>query len=350
MPARRPVPRRSKPALHSEDHRTRLVNSLLLIVGVLMAGTMGYMLIEHWPWMDALYMTVITVGTVGYGETHHLSATGRVFTMMLIVGSIVLIGYSVSTLAAFVIEGEFNRLVEGRRMDKRLAGLRDHIILCGLGQTGKWIAEELRKTGTPFVAIERSPEPIRDIAQNPENHYLQGDATEDDTLLEAGIQRAKGLITVLSQDKDNVFVVLTARSLNPSLRIVARLIEEANAAKLRKAGADEVVSPNAVGGMRMASVMIRPAVVTFLDTMLRMTGPTLRLEEVRVTPGSALAGKTLVQADIGRRTGLLVVAIQPREGGYNFNPGGQVMLREGDVLIILGTREQLDVLEPLNRV
>jgi voltage-gated potassium channel len=234
-------------------------------------------------------------------------------------------------------------------MDKRIANLDAHIILCGGGRTGRHIAGEFYKTETPFVVIEQDPQVIEHLEQIGDVLVLEADATQDESLQLAGIERAKGLVAVLGEDKDNVFIVLSARSLNPHLRIVARLIEEDNAEKLRKAGADEVVSPNAIGGLRMASVMIRPTVVSFLDQMLRSTGQTLRVEEVYLGPSSSLVGLTLGQSKLGERTGLLVVALQPQDGDYEFNPGSGRVLGLGDILIVIGTREQLAQLDRLEQ-
>lgn len=326
-------------------YRFRLLRALLMIVTIAVVGTLGYYILEDWSLLDALYMTIISMTTVGYGETRELTEVGRIFTMLLLVSSVGTAGYAVSTLASFIVEGEFNRILRGRRMDRRIAKLRDHIILCGSGPTGRYVAEELFKTQTPFVVIEREPSGVQYLLQIGDIIYLEGDATQDETLLLAGIKRASGLIAVLGEDKDNVFVVLSARALNPDLRIVARLIEEDNAEKLRKAGADEIVSPNAIGGLRIASVMLRPTVVSFLDEMLRVSEETLRVEEVHIDHAPALVGKTLGTADIGRRAGLLVVARKSYDGEYQFNPGAHTMLQKGDILIVIGTREQIAALE-----
>src|SRR5262249_31534372 len=232
-------------------------------------GTLGYHFLEGWSLLDALFMTVITMATVGYGEIHPLSQNGRIFTIFLILGSVATVGYAVSVIGAFIIEGELYQAIRGRRMDRRITSLRDHIIICGGGHVGKYVVQECFKTRTPFVLIEQDQDALQDVGEVGDLLHLQADATEDETLRLAGIDRARGLVATLGDDKDNVFIVLTARALNPKLRIVGRVIEEKNAEKLRKAGADEVVSTNAIGGLRIASVMLRPAVVTFLDEMLR---------------------------------------------------------------------------------
>jgi voltage-gated potassium channel len=326
-------------------YRSRLFNAFVLIVVTLSVGTAGYQVLEGWSFIDALYMTVITLTTVGYGETNPLTTRGRVFTMILLMTSIGIAGYAVSTLAAFVVEGEFNRMLQGRRMERKITSLKNHMIVCGGGHTGQYIVAEFFKTGTPFVLIEYNTEVLEHVLQVVGDFpYLRADATQDETLVLAGIERARGIVTSLGEDKDNVFIVLSARSLNPRLRIVARLIEEKNAEKLRKAGADEIVSANAIGGMRMASVMIRPSVVTFLDAMLRGEGETTRVEEVVINPDSALANKSLAALNLSRRLGLLVVAIKTTDGQYHFNPSGQTTLRRGDTLIVIGASEKIATL------
>ncbi len=333
--------KRAPRPLPSVPHRTRLAYGLTIVLVITLMGTLGYHFLEGWPLADALYMTVISMTTVGYGETFPLSQTGRMFTILLLICSVGAVGYVVSILATFLIEGEFARLVFGRRMDKRIAKLTDHIIVCGAGPTGRRIAEEFQKTVTPFVLVEQSPDVLAHVlAQYGDMVHLQADATQDETLLTAGIERASGLVAALGDDKDNVFVVLSARALNAGLRIIARVVEEENIPKLRKAGADEIVSPNAIGGLRMASLMLRPSVVNFLDQMLQVCDQTLRFEELPMSDAPALVGKTLCEADIGRQLGLLVVAITSL-GEYRFNPCADTVLQQDDTLIVIGTPEQL---------
>ena len=345
QPERKRRDYRSRTAILSgSGYRRRLLRAVFLLLVILVIGVLGYRFMEGWSFLDALYMTIISMTTVGYGETRALTDAGRVFTIFLLVTSIGTAGFAISTMASFVVEGEFNRILRGRRMDKRISNLTDHIILCGGGPTGKTVAEELHKTHTPFVVIEKDADAIQQLLYIGDVLHIQGDATQDETLLLAGIEQARGLLAVLGEDKDNVFIVLSGRALNPKLRIVARVIEEENAGKLRKAGADEVVSPNAIGGMRMASVMIRPTVVNFLDEMLRVSDQTLRVEEVHVSQTPWLTGRSLAEADIGRRTGMLVVARKLGGGGYHLNPGANTYLEPDDVLIVIGTPEQIAAL------
>jgi voltage-gated potassium channel len=334
--------------LHTRSSLRRIGISALLIVMTIVIGTVGYWLIEGWGLLDSLYMTMITITTIGYGEPRPLSNGGRVFTLVLIFSTIGIIGYALSTVTAFIVEGEFNRIVKGRQMDRRISQMEDHIVLCGCGSTGFYIAEELYNTQTPFVVIERDESRIEYLFDNlAEIPYVRDDATKDDALKQAGIDRAKGLVSAVSDDKDNVFIVLTARSMRPEMRIVARLINEENQEKLIRAGADEVVSPNAIGGQRMASVMVRPSVIKVLDEITH--GPTpLGFAELPVDNYPGLVGKTLEEAHIAKETGMLVVAIHGEDGETRFNPGGGTRLHEGDMLLVLGTPKQRTRLDEIN--
>lgn len=317
------------------------------VVFISLMGVCGYIWIEGWSLLDAVYMTVITLATIGYGETRPLSPEGRIFTIFLILTGLGIIGYGLSIFAAFIVEGQLGRLIKRRRMEQRLRELSGHYIICGAGETGRCIAEEFNKTQQPFVVIEKRRDSIEKI--NSKNLcYILGDATRDAVLQQAGIERACGLISTLDSDRDNLFVVLTARSLNSGLRIVSRVVEAESERKLITAGANSVVSPNRIGGLRMASVMLRPTVVSFLDVMMRREDLTLRIEEVALLPSSSLVGKTLAQSEIRAKTGLIVIAIlkQP-EHSYIYNPVFSTMLEAGDILIVMGDTSQINRLREL---
>lgn len=334
-------PRRDQQRRVRVEVARRFLVPALLILSTILVGMGGYMLIEGWPLVDALYMTILTLTTIGYGEPFPLSSAGEIFTIGMMLATIAVAGYALSTVATFIFEGELNRMLRGRRMDRRITQMADHVILCGLGRTGYCIAEEFSKTQTPFVAIERNPETLEAaLLTLGDILFLEADSTHDETLRAAGIERAVGLIAALGDDKDNLFIVLSARTLNPDLRIIARAQDDDNAAKMRRVGANEVVSPNAIGGLRMASVMIRPKVVSFLDEMLRVPGETLRISELDVDRVPGLVGMTLAEANIPARTGMLVVAIIGAEQGYRFNPRADTVLHHGDTLIVMGTPEQ----------
>lgn len=333
---------------YSHQHKRtgiKVFEATLLLIAVSAMGTLGYYTIEDWGLFDSFYMTVITLATVGYGETHDLSMTGRLFTVFLIIVSLGVVGYGVSNLAAFVVEGEFQRMIQDRKMDKRISKMKDHIILCGAGHNGKCVAGEFYKTQTPFVIIEKNPEYLKAVFEIGDIPFIEGDATQDSVLQLAGIDRAKGLVTSLSDDKDNTFVVLSARSLNPKLKIIARNIEVENAEKLRKAGADEVISPNSIGGLRMASTMIRPSVVQFLDEMLKDKSNTIRFDEVKANDIASFIGLSVKEANISNKTGLLILAVMHEDGAYDFNPDSDMIFAKNDILLVMGSRDQIDRLK-----
>jgi voltage-gated potassium channel len=318
----------------------RIRNAIILIVAIVCTGILGYHLIEGWSFLDALYMTVITLATIGYGETNPLTTKGRIFTIGLILTGLGIISYSLGITATFIVEGELRRMLRRRNMEKRISKLKNHFIVCGSGETGHYVVEEFLKTKTPFVVIDNDPAKMQQLRERADLCYIIGDATKDATLISANIEHARGLVSALHSDKDNLFVVLTARALNSKLQIVSRVIEAESEHKLIAAGATSVVSPNFIGGMRMASIMIRPAVVSFLDIMLRQQNMTLRLEEVLLPPGSKSIGGTLGNLEIDRHTGMIVVAIK-RGDDYVYNPKPETILEDGDHLIVMGDVEQV---------
>ncbi|MCS6884710.1 MAG: NAD-binding protein [Acidobacteriota bacterium] len=334
--------------LYEEEYFERKllkVGAVVLFISVV--GVSGYVVIEDWPLLDAIYMTVITLSTIGYGETHPLSPAGRIFTVFLILTGLGIIGYGLSIFAAFIVDGQLGRVIKRHRMEQKLRALSKHYIICGAGETGRCVAEEFIKTKKPFVVIEKRRDAIERIDYR-DLCYIIGDATRDAVLQQAGIERAVGLISALDTDRDNLFVVLTARALNSKMKIVSRLVDQESEKKLLTAGADSVVSPNRIGGMRMASVMLRPTVVSFLDLMLQREDKTLRIEEVTLQVGSPLLGKSLAQSEIKNETGLIVIAVRKRaEQHYIYNPSSEVLLEEGDTLIVIGDISQAAALKQL---
>jgi len=330
----------------------RLWIGFLLVVAIITFGSIGFHMIGRshgfdWGWWDCVYMTVITVSTVGYGEVLPIQDVpgARVFTIFLILFGMGMLLYFASAVVALVVEFNLSEVLQRRARVKAIQHLSDHVIVCGAGTTGIHVIEELHATNTSFIVVENDAERLRHIEAHlgVELHHIVGDATEDEVLLEAGIKRAVGVVTALSSDKDNLFVTITARQLNPKLRIVSRCREVSTRAKMKRAGADSVVSPNLIGGMRMVSEMIRPEVTQFLDLMLRDKDKTLRIEEVHVPEGSPAAGKRLSETDIRKITELLVVSVRTPTGEYKYNPGPNFELAPGSTLIVLG--EMKDVIK-----
>ena len=333
------------------DELVRMRGRLLSLVGLLMAclvaGTLGYHLIEGWPLLDGLYMTVITLATVGYGETHPLSMPGRLFTMFLIMGGIGLMTYGFSTLTAIVVEGELSEVLRRRRMQKDITALSGHYVVCGAGHTGGVICAELRKTGRDFVVVDRDAETIAKQAERlgGEFPHIIGDGTEDEVLRKAGVERAVGVFAVLSTDQDNAFVVLSAKVLNPRARVLACQKTLGVREKLLRSGADGVVDPEFIGGLRLASEMIRPITVGFLDSMLREKGSHVRFDEVTVPPGSSFVGREISELKGAQGGGPLLVAVVPAGSDrYDINPVSTQPIREGDRLVLIGETEALEAL------
>ena len=335
------------------DSRKRINIAVVLFVVVFLAGVGGFKVFggKDWSFLDSVYMTVITVATVGYGEVHDLSGNlpARVFAVVYILISLGTIAFAVTSITAFVVEGELKNILGRRKMEKEIAKLRDHFIVCGGDETALTIIRELHQTKKDFVVIEPSKERIDRILVSYPILYIRGDPAEDEVLKQAGVERAKGVLLSLPTDEANLFVTITVRNLNPHIRIVAKGIDVKSHGKMQKVGADYVVSPTDIGGMRMASQMLRPAVVTFLDTMLRDKEQGLRVEEVEVKMGSALAGKTLGDSGIRSKTRALLVAIKRGgETGYDFNPADASVINEGDVLIFIASPDSLRDLEGLS--
>ena len=323
--------------------RERLSIAVFILAVTLFIGTLGYTLIERWNALDALYMTVITVGTVGYGEVHPLDAAGRIFTIFLILGGLGAVGYAFSSVTAFIVEGELKDVLRRRKMLAKIAALKDHYIVCGGGGIGRTIVEELAKTGRPFVVIERDAQKAAHIE---ERGWLiiKGDALDDETLRLAGIDRARGVFCALTDDRDNSFAAISARGLNPGVRIVSQLHDQSVCDKLLRSGADAAVSSGRIGGLRMASEMIRPVTVGFLDSMIRDRGDAYRFEDIAVPPGSKMIGRPLGEITEARGNAALIVAVKSASG-YEINPPAGKPLGADEALVVLGSVEQVRLLK-----
>lgn len=323
----------------------RIWFAALIPLVLILIGTAGYVLIEHWGWFDALYMTVLTLTTIGFLEVHELSQAGRAFTIGLALGG----AFSVATAAAVVlraiVSGEFLRRFGKQRMETTLASISDHVIVCGYGRVGRLVAEDLGAAGVRSVIIDNA----RDRLHGMSTPHIVGDVTTDDVLARAGIVRARALVTVLPSDADNLYVTMSSRLLNEKLFIVARAEGEGAEDKLRRAGANRVISPTSIGGQRMAQAILRPAVLDFLDLATRTRHLELQVEEVLVPRASKLHGTMVKDARLPERADVLLVAIQRGEGRMIFNPPQETLFEEGDRLVVLGSRPALDKLEAIVR-
>ncbi|HLH24464.1 MAG TPA: potassium channel protein [Chloroflexota bacterium] len=333
-----------KPGLHGPGlELVALRRPLLAVAAVLSVGVAGYMVIEGWSFFDALYMVVTTVTTVGYGEVHPLSLPGRAFTMLLIVLGVGTMLYTLSTIVHYAVAGELTRQMGRRRMESRIEQLRDHVVLCGYGRVGRQIAAEFRRERVPYVVVDVNEASLA-TAHNDGCLWVPGNAASDDVLLAAGVKRARALIAAVDSDVDNVYVTLSARGLNPRLFIVARASREDAESKLRRAGADRVISPYQIGGRRMAMLALRPVAVDFVDTIMHDPSTDLLLEELAVQPTSPLVGKRLAAARGGAAAGAIVLAVK-RDGRLIPNPPGDFAVQAGDQLVVMGTPSDLRAIE-----
>ena len=318
--------------------------ALALLAGIIVAGTSGYTLIEGWPLWDALYMTVTTITTVGYREVHPLSRSGQVFTIILIVGGVGTAFYTVTLVAASVVEGGLHRRFEQRRVTRMLEQMSDHFILCGHGRIGSIIAAELHQQRIPFLVIEKDEQHVRAVRERGWT-AIHADASQEEVLKRAGIHQARGLIAAVGTDAENVYTVLTARVMRPDLFIIARVESDDAERKLQRAGADRVISPYQIGASHMVQTALRPAVVDFVRLATTSANLDLSMEQVHVAEQSPLVGRTLVEAGVRQRFGVIVVSIKRSGGAMEFNPAPETAIRAGDELVVLGRTESVKALE-----
>lgn len=315
--------------------------ALAILTGILLFGTMGYFFIEDMALFDAFYMTIITISTVGFSEIKPLSVGGRAITVIVIVTSITIGAYSVGISARMLIEGELRAIFGRRKLKRQISDLKDHYIVCGFGRIGSIICEELHADSYDFVVIEQES---ASIGQLEKKHYLyiQMDATTEEALISAGIMRARGIVTAVRSDANNVFIALTAKGLRPDIYILSRASDVKNEDKLKRAGATDVVSPYLIGGARMAQVLKRPTVVDFIDIATMGNKLGLMMEEAKVRPGSNLVGKKLINSGLRQNFGVIIVAIKKnRSGEMIFNPLPTEELDAEDVIVVLGKKEDL---------
>ena len=318
---------------------------VLFLAAVMLAGTIGYIVLEDMDIWDSLYLTAMTITTVGYGDIVPQHMAGRIFTIFLVFSGVGLVLYAFSKFAETMVEGGLRNILERNKMKKEVSRLRDHYIVCGYGRIGKVICKILTQNKRAFVVIETNEEEIKNIEAEG-YHTLAGEASDDDILLAAGIMNARGLIAVVSTDADNVFITLTARGLNPKLFILGRSSGAPGAeTKLLRAGASKVISPYYIGARRMAQLIVRPTVIDFIDLTMHAGELGLRMEELLVTEKASFANKTLIESGIRKNFDIIVVAIKRRGDDMIFNPKPDTVIMAGDILIVLGDYSQINALE-----
>ena len=326
--------------------RRRLYYAAAILIGTMLMGSTGYYFIfeRQSSFLDCLYMTVISLTTVGYGEVLGITGNPRaqIFTMLLITFGMGIILYSISTVTAMLIEGELTGMLRRRKMENKIKALSGHYIVCGGGETGFPLAVELVTSKASVVLIEQECDVIEASRRIKGLYHVHGDATDDKNLIAAGIERATGITICLPSDNDNLYITMTARMLNPTARIISRMTNSRLKPKLLKAGATSVVSPNAIGALRMASEMIRPAAVDFLDNMLRSERGEMRIHQIAVNGNSTLAGKTIMKSGLRDQFNLLLLGVRRQNDEFEFRPPSSFVLEAGMTLIVMGDIENID--------
>jgi voltage-gated potassium channel len=318
-----------------------MIKPILLIVGLIAVGMIGYMVLEGWDALDGLYMTVITIFTVGFHEVRALSTAGRIFTLVLIIGGVGTALYVFTQVAEIVFEGGVNAYWRKRHMDKNIRNLKGHYIVCGYGRMGKLVSERLAEEKAPFVVIESDEDKVEDAREEGSVLIIEGDATKEEVLLVAGIKEAKALAALLPTDADNLYVVMTARQLNPSAFLLSKVVEEEAERKILQVGANRTVSPYTLSGLKIAQSLMRPTLVDFMDLIIRRTELSLYTEEFIVGATSPLVGRTLADCDIRRTTNVIVVATKKPQADIQFNPTPTLRIETGDTLLVMGIKEDV---------
>ena len=329
-------------AKHKQYSFSKLYFALTLLAVVFFIGIGGFMFISHYTLIEAFYMTVITISTVGYGEIHPLSAAGRIFTAFLIIGSFGTFAYAITALTNYAIDGNFRRYYKYLRHKRQLKRVKNYTIICGYGRNGKQAAREFLNSNRSFIVIENDPQEIELLHGQKKITFIEGDATNEDTLIDAGIAKAQSLITTLPKDADNLFVVLTARELNKDLLIVSRASDDNSDKKLKRAGANNVIMPDKIGGAHMASLVIKPDVVEFFDYILGQETGRVNLEELSFEHlPEQLQNKTIKELNIRNKSGANVVGFKTASGEYIINPSADTKIIPDAKIFVLGTPEQI---------
>ena len=327
------------------EYKIALWFSIFMLIVII--ATTGYMIILNLSFIDALYMTVITISTVGYTEVAEMTPEAKVFSILVIVMSVSTVGFLASRIVSLFSGGFVNQVWRKNKMERHIAELKNHYIICGAGETGWHIIKQFQRQEVDFVVIDMDEEVIDELIELDVN-YIRGDATQDDVLIKAGIPHAKGLVAALSKDAENVFVVLTAKQLNENIHVVAKAIDKSSHKKLRRAGANNTVSPNEIGGRKMATVLLKPTLTYFMDHVIETEDMTLDLEDIIVNEDSELVGKKLKECKIPEKTGLIVLAIRRQKNDkFEFNPKVDAVIEKKDHLIVIGEYEQIKRLKEL---
>ena len=321
----------------------KIIKGFTILAIILLIGTIGYVLIEGWTVLDSLYMTIITITTVGFGEVRSVSDEGRLFTIFIIFSGMGIIAYIVGMAAQAMVDFQVRSIIGRRKLGLKMKSIKDHYVICGFGRIGKIICRELKAKNIPLVVIDNAPE-MRSILEAEGIPFIHDDATSEDVIIEAGVMRAKGVITVVASDADNLFITMTARGLNPRAYILARADEEKTEKKLMRAGADRVVMPYLIGGQQMAQFITKPTVTDFLEFTVHNKEMDLEIEELSVSDRSRLKGVTLIDSGIRRDMDVILVAIRKKGGEMKFNPSSGTRIDAGDTLISLGKRADLEKL------
>jgi voltage-gated potassium channel len=325
----------------------KVIRSLIMLGLVLLIGTMGYMIIEEWHFLEALYMTVITITTVGYGETRNLDGQGRIFTIFLIFMGMGSVAYTLGIVAQAMVELQIRSIFGRRKLGSTIKAIKNHYIICGYGRIGRVVSKELKRKGIPLLVVDKDPDIKQDLETN-DIPFIIDDATNEHILMEAGIERAKGLVSLATSDADNLFITMTARGLNPDLFILVRADEESTQKKLLRAGANRVVLPYLIGGQKMAQTIVRPAVTDFLELAVNDKDIDLKMEELPVGERSRLKGLALIDSGIRQEMNVIIVAIRKSGGEMAFNPSSQTCIEPGDTLIAMGHTNDLDRLASIS--
>ncbi len=326
----------------------RFLMPLVALNALLIIGTLGYVIIDGYEWFNAFYMTVITVATVGYSEIEPLSFGGRLFTSFLIITSFGTFAYAVSSITKFVVDGELNEFFKSKKLNAAIEKLNDHVIICGYGRNGRQAAQVLKRHKKRFVVIENNADLTQSMNHDFADLVIKGDATQDSILQQAGIMKAKALITTLPTDSNNVFIVLTARNLNPKLTIISRASDDGSDTKLKIAGASNVIMPDKVGGAHMASLVMKPDVMEFLDFITGQDSEAINLEEISLTQISDnLKNKTLKELELRNKSGANIVGYKTSDGHYIVNPSAETKIIPESKIFVLGNREQVNKLKAI---